>query len=212
MGTPPHAATCSRPAMRLRLIEQVGLRQITEPVVLPPRRLVLTAVPVEQIREEPARMLLVIRAVRLPAEGPRAAARGRPAGAPPARRPSRSPRHLSVSAAARRALRHRAPRAGAPASRAAPRWTGSRPVVRLHRGARFVRNGRRRVRPPAPARSPAGARHVSERQRAREAVELLQLLDRVALHSRPKRLTDDAYRSTKRSPRRSSSSCSARVA
>ena len=42
-----------------RLVEQVLVGQLAQPVVLPPRRLLLATVPVEHVGEQPQRLLLL---------------------------------------------------------------------------------------------------------------------------------------------------------
>ena len=91
----------------------------------------------------------------------------------------------------RSALRLELARAGVPASRAAPPSTGSRRVVAPHRRARFVGNGRRRVALERQLDRLQMNGGIMERQRSREPVELLELLDRVALDAGTQRLTHD---------------------
>ena len=161
-----------RPAMASRFVEQILFRQVLQAEVLPPLGVVLAAVPVDEIREQPARVVRMGGSARPLVAGRRAAARAarRPASAAPrhrrgaARHPRRGPRHIAAAGDG-------FGRAAARASRAGPRRAAVVLVVALDGIANLARNGLGRTRPRAPAPRPcSGCATSVKRDAPRKAV------------------------------------------
>ena len=184
-------------ADRVAVLEQLLLveREVVE--VLPPLRLLLAAVVLEELREQPARLALLRAGEQL--------GRGRAS-----RSSSRSfASSLALALLGRRAPRRSRPAAARAASGGARRASGSPPRCRRGspRGATSLAASRASPRRRRPTRCRRATSAV-----ALEAVELLDLLDRVARRARraaPGAMT--RKRSTSTSPRSRSSSSSSRV-
>ena len=193
------------------VVEQLFGGQLLQPEVVPPLGVLLAAVPVDQIREQPARVLGVSRDAGLGGSRPAVA---RAAHRPPAAaRTLRSRRHLLASRS--RDRRRRRPQ-GLGAERSSqsrrPRSTGSRPRCSPAPPREY-----RLVMASGACASSASSTAISgcaafvERRRAVEAVVLLELLDRVALDAAAHGLPDDGVQIDEALGAKQRSSASARV-
>ncbi len=173
------------------LVDQVGRGQIAQPEELPPLGFVLTAMPVDQIRQQPMWMLLVVRCARLG---------GHIVQQPFARR-LLTGLEIADLDAGRTVLRDRtgdvrtridesSPQLLQPVAQRRSRSTVVA-VVKLDRVKDRPIDGVQRVGLERELHILPLQRRLAKADVALEAVERLELLDRVALDAGAQRLADD---------------------
>ncbi len=183
-----HALHELEPADAVLLVEEVVRRHGREPEVFPPRHLLFAAVPVEQIREQPARVVRVPGHGRL---GPQPLEQTRARRQLPPLEFAHLFRRLRRLHLRPRHLRARGHNLRAQTFEPVAQRLGGAAVVLVvagHGVARLCRHGLRRVTFERQLEGGEMHARISERNLAHEAVVLLELLDRVALHTRTHRL------------------------